>query len=131
MHGLSEVQLTLAAISLLLIKHTVADFLLQTARQRATKGVYGALGGLTHAGTHVVLTAPVLLLFPELDPMRAATILAGEFIVHYHIDWAKEQFVHRRHWSSNDTAFWWALGLDQLMHGLTYVAIVYAALLLP
>lgn len=124
----NDAELMLAAMAYLLVKHAIADFLLQTAYQRQTKGIYGALGGLTHCLTHILLTAPVLLVFPGLGLGRSAAILAAEFVVHYHLDWLKDQAVRRQGWTSHDTAFWWALGLDQLMHGLTYVAILAAAL---
>ena len=50
-------------MALLLIKHAIADFLLQTAHQRTTKGIYGASGGLvvetnTGAGTLVRMRIP-------------------------------------------------------------------------
>lgn len=124
----NEATLILTAMAMLLVKHALADFLLQTAHQRTTKGIYGALGGLTHSATHIALTAPILLLFPAMTPLRASSILAAEFVLHYHLDWLKEQAVRRNAWTSHDTYFWWALGLDQLMHGLTYVAIVWLAL---
>jgi hypothetical protein len=119
--------MVLAAMAYLLIKHAVADFLLQTAYQRQTKGIYGALGGFTHCLTHIVLTAPVFLLLPGVSLQRAAVILAAEFGIHYHLDWLKDQTVRRQGWTSHDTPFWWALGLDQLMHGLTYVGIIWMA----
>ena len=64
--------LTLAAVAVLMLKHAVADFYLQTPYQYLNKGTYG----------------------------------------------------HR--WTSQDRGFWHALGTDQLVHGLTYVAIVAA-----
>jgi hypothetical protein len=119
--------LALAAVAYLLVKHTVADFLLQTEVQRKTKGIYAALGGITHSLTHVVLTAPVFLLLPGLGVSTMVIALLGEFLVHYHVDWSKEQLIRRNGWTSHDTPFWWALGLDQLCHGLTYVAILWYA----
>ncbi|MEQ1717032.1 MAG: DUF3307 domain-containing protein [Hyphomicrobium sp.] len=124
---MSDVNLVLAAMAYLLVKHAVADFLLQTAFQRQTKGIYGALGGFTHCLTHILLTAPVLLLFPGVTALNAGALLAAEFAIHYHLDWLKDQAVRRRGWTSHDTPFWWALGLDQLMHGLTYVGITWVA----
>jgi hypothetical protein len=38
----------------------------------------------------------------------------------------KEQVTQRNGWTSQDPGFWYALGTDQLVHGLTYVAIVAA-----
>jgi Protein of unknown function (DUF3307) len=125
---IGEVRMVLIAIAYLMIKHCVADFLLQTEAQRSTKGDYGALGGITHALTHVVLTAPVFLILPAADLGGVAALLTGEFSIHYHLDWAKEQVVRRNAWTSRDTPFWWALGIDQLGHGLTYVALVWLAI---
>jgi hypothetical protein len=118
----------LTAIAYLLIKHLLADFILQTANQRREKGTYGAWGGLTHSLTHIVFTAPVFLILDRLDVLTMATVLMGEFVLHYHIDWSKEQLVRRNNWQPHGTAFWWALGTDQLLHALTYIAIVWLLL---
>lgn len=125
-----DVAAVLLAMTYLLIKHLFADFLFQTERQRLTKGNYGALGGLTHALTHIVLTAPVFLLLPPIGIAAIALLLAGEFALHYHIDWSKEQLLRRNRWSLTDQAFWWALGTDQLAHGLSYVALIWLAFFL-
>ncbi len=118
----------LIAMAYLLIKHCVADFLLQTENQWRTKGNYGAVGGITHSATHVLLTAPVFLMLPPIRLGTVALLLVGEFVVHYHLDWAKEQALRRNGWTAQDTPFWWALGLDQLGHGLTYIALLWCAL---
>ncbi len=125
--NLSPVDAVLAAIAYLLIKHWVADFLLQTKAQRHQKGTYGALGGITHALTHIALTAPVFLILTGIGGRTIALLLAAEFIIHYHIDWAKETLVRVKGWTVRDAAFWWTIGFDQMLHGLTYVAIVWAA----
>jgi hypothetical protein len=122
---MSPVHATLVAITYLLIKHTVADFYLQSEAQWRQKGTYGALGGITHALTHILLTVPLFFLFPGGSARLAAGILAVEFVVHYHIDWVKEQVIRREGWTTKDSMFWWALGTDQLLHGLTYVAILW------
>ena len=122
-----DVTVVLIAMTYLLVKHLFADFLLQTETQRRTKGDYGASGGLTHALTHIILTAPVFFFLPAIGPGAIAVLLAGEFALHYHIDWTKEQLLRRNNWSLTDYAFWWALGVDQLAHGLTYVALIWLA----
>ena len=122
------VSMVLTAMAYLLVKHAVADFLLQTEYQRRSKGDYGALGGISHALTHIVLTAPVFWLLPNLTFGIAAALLATEFVVHYHLDWTKDRVVRANGWTSHDTPFWWAIGLDQMMHGLTYVAILWLGL---
>lgn len=114
------------AMVFLAVKHTVGDFFLQTPYQLLNKGRYGHPGGLLHAGLHMALTMPVFVLIPPASVAVAALILAAEFLAHYHIDWVKEQVVRRRGWTTHDVWFWRALGLDQLAHGLTYVAIVAA-----
>jgi hypothetical protein len=122
---MSPTHAALAAMAYLLAKHAVADFGLQTQFIYHQKGIYGAVGGLLHASIHIALTLPVFLLFPSGAAGLAAALLAGEFIVHYHIDWAKEQIVRAYGWKLSDRQYWCALGLDQLLHGLTYVAILW------
>jgi Protein of unknown function (DUF3307) len=113
----------LAAMTVLMLKHAVADFYFQTPYQYLNKGTYGHPGGLVHAGIHVALTPVVyLVLFP--GAVVAITIAFGEFLVHYHVDWLKEQITRRNALTIRDPGFWHALGADQLVHGLTYVAIV-------
>ena len=95
---MSPVHATLAAMAYLLAKHAVADFFLQTETIYRQKGIYGAPGGLLHALIHILLTAPVFLLFPGGSATLACWLLAAEFLVHYHIDWAKEQIVRHYGW---------------------------------
>jgi hypothetical protein len=122
---MSPVHATLAAMAYLLTKHAVADYFLQSETIYRQKGIYGAPGGLLHAFTHILLTAPVFLLFPGGSAALAFSLLGAEFLVHYHIDWAKEQIVRHYGWRFADRQYWGALGFDQLLHGLTYVAILW------
>ncbi|HEY6633843.1 MAG TPA: DUF3307 domain-containing protein [Rhizobiaceae bacterium] len=117
--------MTTAAITLfalLLIKHFVCDFVLQTPWQIAQKGIYGAPGGIVHSGIHVAGTL-VALLAVMAPPATILVVLIAEFVIHYHIDWGKEQCVRRLGWKVG-ARFWNAIGFDQLLHGLTYLAIV-------
>jgi hypothetical protein len=117
------VQIALVGVLILLFKHLVFDFFLQTSYQYQNKGIYGHPGGILHAGLHALGTTPVFLwIAPSMA--LAAVIVIGEFIVHYHIDWTKEQVVKRMQWTLDNAQFWWALGVDQFLHGATYVAIV-------
>jgi hypothetical protein len=115
--------LVLAAVAVLMVKHAAADFFLQTDYQCQNKGIYGHPGGLIHSGIHVALT-PVVYLVMAPSLLMAAAIAVGEFAVHYHVDWAKDQVTRRAGWSPQDRSFWRALGADQLLHGLTYIVIV-------
>lgn len=122
---LGETRLALLAMAYLLVKHAIADYFLQTRFQWFNKGKYGHPGGLVHGALHIALTAPVFIILPPASLGLAAAILGGEFLIHYHVDWFKERFVKARGLTPNDAWFWHAIGVDQLLHGLTYVAIVW------
>jgi len=116
--------LSLAAVGVLMLKHAVADFYLQTPYQYLNKGTYGHPGGFIHAGIHAVLTPFVYLVLVPSSLLLILGITLAEFVVHYHVDWLKEQVTYRNGWTARDPAFWYALGTDQLVHGLTYLVIV-------
>lgn len=105
------------------VKHFFCDFSFQTVRMIQEKGYYGRAGGLQHAGIHTAGTLTVLSAL-AVDPVIATCLALLDGVVHYHIDWAKEQMVRRLNFTPNDSAFWMWLGLDQLMHYLTYIAIL-------
>jgi hypothetical protein len=104
------------------IKHFVCDYPLQTRYQLENKGTYGHPGGIIHSGIQAVFT---MLAFLVVTPtlLLGAAIVIGEFILHYHIDWTKENIVKHMGWTSKNREFWWAIGVDQLAHHLTYVLI--------
>ena len=108
-------------LALLMVKHFVCDFVLQNKWQITGKGIYGHPGGLAHSAIHVAGT--FLVLMPFFIPTGTLlAVLVAEYVVHYHIDWAKEQLVRRFDWRDG-ARFWNAIGFDQLLHGLTYLAI--------
>jgi len=113
----------LVAVAYLLLKHMIADFMLQTSYQVSNKMKYGHPGGLLHAGIHAVLTLPVYLILPA-DREVMLAIGSVEFVTHYHVDYLKERLIQQNNWSSADAPFWWAMGTDQLLHNLTYLGIV-------
>ena len=118
--------IVLAAVAVIMLKHTAADFFLQTPYQYLNKGIYGHPGGLLHAGIHVALTPLVYLVIAPASLVLAGAIALGEFAVHYHIDWTKEQVNRRCGFTPQTAGYWHALGVDQLLHGLTYIVIVAA-----
>jgi len=100
----------------LIIKHFVCDFPLQHKYQYLNKGRYGHLGGILHACLHGLGTLYVSYCFNA--PLWYALV---DVLVHYHIDWAKVRI--SKHYSltaTNSEYFWWLLGLDQMLHYLTY-----------
>ena len=64
------------------------------------KGKYGHPGGFIHAGIHIALTPLVYLVLLPGSLLLAAGLALGEFVLHYHIDWLKEQITHRNGWTT-------------------------------
>ncbi|MCC6949524.1 MAG: DUF3307 domain-containing protein [Bradyrhizobiaceae bacterium] len=121
----SQVQLVLAALLILQIKHFVADFVLQTPYQFLNKGIYGHPGGIIHAGIHAI--GSLLAFFVITPSLRLGlAIFVCELVVHYHIDWLKEGTVKRQQWVFPQAEFWWTFGADQVLHQLTYLAMAGA-----
>ncbi len=115
----------LAVMAMLLTKHFLFDFVLQTAVQLRSKVHYGHPAGLLHAGLHAAGSVPALLVIGP-SPVGLAAIVVGEFVIHYHVDWGKEQLLRRKGWGYVDGRYWAVFGADQLAHGLTYVAMALA-----
>lgn len=117
----------LLSFVLLFTKHLVVDFLCQTPFQYLNKGTYGHPGGLLHAFLHGVGTFAVLFLI--FGPFISATLAILDGVTHYHIDWAKVKL--NNHFNlkpDNSEKYWWLLGLDQYLHCLTYVGLIYAVM---
>jgi hypothetical protein len=113
----------IALIAGFAIKHFLADFVLQTASMVQEKGYYGRRGGLIHAGWHAALSVPVLLIAaPSVWVALALGLIEG--VVHYHLDYAKERLSRNLGDTHRDHRFWVVLGLDQLLHHLTYAAMI-------
>ena len=116
------VKALIAIFVVLQIKHFICDYPLQTLYHLRNKGTYFHPGGIVHSGIHALATTSTFLVVtPTL--VLGVSIVIGEFLLHYHIDWTKEQIIRRRGWTAADREFWWAIGADQLCHHLTYVAI--------
>lgn len=124
-------------LTLLFIKHFVADFLYQPPFMYLNKGTYGHIGGILHSSFHAILTWTILAVlanFTSIDiSLTAAGIMLvalGEFVVHYHVDWAKMKLNKVMKWGpSTHEEFWILLGLDQTLHNLTYIAIAVMSFL--
>lgn len=117
----------LLLLALLATKHFFADFVLQSDWQSRNKGVYGHPAGFVHAGTHSTLTFPCLVVV-GVAPAFALAGAAAEFLIHYHLDWAKEHVGKKLAATPEKRAFWIILGGDQLLHQLTYVGLAFVLL---
>ena len=105
---------------LLFTKHFLIDFPLQTPYQFQNKGKYGHAGGLLHSGLHGSAT---FVIFSFLTPYAVIFGIA-DFLVHYHIDWAKVKLNNHLQLTPENPRFWTLLGLDQYLHAMTYIAMV-------
>ena len=50
-------------------------------------------------------------------------ILLGEAVFHYHVDWVKDGWLEREGWTAQDKQYWWLMGVDQMLHQLSYLVI--------
>ena len=114
-----------ALLLLLQAKHLLADFVFQSSFILENRRRYGHPGGILHAAIHMAGTAIALVFVGGNLPVIALIVLA-EGVVHYHIDWIKDNFTHARGLTPRDAAFWRAMGIDQCLHQATYVAVVMA-----
>ena len=108
---------------LLQVKHWYIDFVNQTNDEVASKGIYGDQLGINHSAKHGLATTLCVLLVTG-TPYLFFAILLGmlDFVIHYHTDWAKMNYGNR---DIRTPQFWNHLGLDQMVHQLTYIVIAY------
>ena len=118
-----DVIVILWSLLLLESKHFLCDFVLQTPYQLQNKGTYGHTGGLIHVGLHFLGSIPAILLLTQ-SPLEIGALLFGELLVHYHTDWLKEQVNRAGGLSYSDSLYWIVFGADQLIHQLTYLALI-------
>lgn len=106
------------------IKHFICDFPLQAfPYQYTNKGKYGHPGGLIHSGIHAIGT---FLIFMFVNFGTALAFAFADFLIHYHIDWAKMNINKKFGFKpDNSEWFWILLGIDQLLHQLTYIGFIW------
>lgn len=133
--------------TLLIVKHFLADGPLQTEFQLTNKGQFLHLGGCLHAATHAALTALSIAFCFWVFSIGPATFIGKafaigaigvfEFALHYTIDWLKCFYERSGDWSEprvaangeralviKNSMFFHAFLADQMLHSMTYLAIV-------
>lgn len=116
-----------------IIKHFMADFPLQTMEMVEDKGYYGRFNGILHAFIHGLCTYIILLWFNAYNIVTGPIIPINlliflpilDIIVHYHIDYIKMRINKQLNWGPENPNFWFSLGIDQMLHYLTYILIIY------
>jgi Protein of unknown function (DUF3307) len=118
----------LVLLALLQVKHFICDGPLQTASMVRDKGHYGRWLGISHAGIHGLGTA-LALFIGGLSWRTAIGLAVLDVVLHYHIDFFKEQAVRRAGWTVSTAQFWWSLSADQALHQMTYLGLAWLALI--
>ena len=108
---------------LIQVKHVIADYMLQSRFILDNRHRYGHPGGLLHVGFHVVGTVIILIGLGTAWSVIALIALL-EALFHYHLDWAKDNFTRSRGLGTEDALFWWAMGIDQFLHQLSYIVMI-------
>jgi Protein of unknown function (DUF3307) len=117
------IEAVILLLVLLQIKHWYIDFVNQSNEEVASKGIYGDRQGIMHSAKHGFGTLACILFIVGLPYLFFAVVLAViDFVIHYHIDWLKMNYGNR---DITTPAFWNHLGLDQMMHQITYLFIAY------
>lgn len=123
-----ELQL-LFLMALLQIKHCYSDFVLQSYMQTVKKGEWLNPVGVSHSIEHGICTLVVLMLFCFFVPITVSAMIAVtilEVISHYLIDFGKVKYGCK---DTTKHVFWSQFGLDQLLHQLTYIAMIWYIIL--
>ena len=114
---------------LLQIKHWYIDFVNQDMEEVNHKGTYLHWLGVKHSlkqGIGTFWCVWVIVGGHFGDMVYALALGMSDFLIHYHIDWLKMNYGNR---DIQSPAFWNHLGLDQMAHQLTYLAIAAAVIL--
>ena len=114
----------LVLLCLLQIKHMLGDYFLQTRMMLDGRDQYAHLGRFLHAGVHatgsfiafLLIGAPVVFVVP---------LVLAEWAVHFHIDWWKGRHTSDQNLTPADAGYWRASGVDQALHQLTYIAMIW------
>ena len=105
----------------LIIKHMIIDLGMQQYLGPRDKHIW--LGnGHRHYAEHALGTAVVASVF--LNPVHALVCAAMDYVVHWHIDWAKHHCNRYFKIEVRDERWWWTNVLDQCAHFTTYYVLV-------
>jgi hypothetical protein len=107
------------------IKHFIADFPLQRPFMYLNKGTLWHVGGIVHAEIHGLGTTLVLVSC-GISGLPCLLLSLLDSVIHYFVDLIKVKI--NKHYElkpDNSEWYWVLLGLDQLLHLLTYVGIAY------
>ncbi|WP_300055342.1 DUF3307 domain-containing protein [uncultured Roseobacter sp.] len=118
----------LILLCLLQVKHMLADYFLQTRWMLEGRGRYLHMGTFVHAGIHA---GGSVLAFSLVGASLAFVlpVVLLEWAVHFHIDWWKGRHTSTQDLTPADPGYWRASGIDQALHQLTYIGMIWLWLL--
>jgi hypothetical protein len=117
-----QTAVTLVIVLFFIIKHFLADFVLQTPYQYLNKHIFMHPGGLIHAGIHIICTW-IFVYGLTIDNESIYLLLLAEFIFHYLVDFGKENIKILYDLKITDKWYWILLGIDQLFHYISYIVL--------
>ena len=103
---------------MLIIKHALADLVLQSRLTSGDKSNLKSWKGYIHAGDHGLLTFSVLLFFTSFQNSIIIGML--DYVLHFLIDYIKTVLVRRFGVVQNTRTFWIVQGVDQIAHYSCY-----------
>ena len=120
------IEALLLLLVLLQNKHWYIDFVNQSMEEVVSKGIYGDSAGIAHSAKQGIGTMLAVLCVTGTEYVAFAAVIAFiDFVLHYHIDWAKININKKKNYTVEHPEFWMWLGFDQLLHQLTYLFIVW------
>ena len=117
--------LVLSLLFLFQIKHMFADYFLQSQRMLSDRAEYVHVGRVQHVIIHAIGSAIAFALLLT-NPVFILVTVVIEAVVHYHIDWAKGWYSSAAKQTPKDAGYWRAMGVDQALHQITYIAMAAA-----
>jgi hypothetical protein len=115
-------------------KHLIMDFFVQSRfpYMWLNKGKLLHPGGWLHAGTNALGSFGVFALVHPPTVFSApwwsvaAIICEAEFFIHFFIDLCKVRLNEKAGWKCNTSPYFWdLLGVDQFLHQMTYLFMIY------
>ena len=103
---------------MLVVKHALADLVLQSRLTSGDKSNLKSSKGYIHAGDHGLLTFVVLLFFTSFQ--NSVVIAMLDYVLHFFIDYIKTICVRRFGVVPNTRTFWIVQGFDQIAHYSCY-----------
>lgn len=117
----------LILLTLFQIKHLWIDFLWQPSYEYLNKGTFLHPGGIRHSFKHALASLLILGFVPHLGPYPWVfwSLIFGEFVIHYLIDFSKVNINKKFGWGPTTHAeYWYLTGFDQFLHQMTYLGMV-------